>query len=53
MNEGIGDGSLIDLRGVDMATLLSDAAESSTRTALDRLLLSNVAVLNAFNSNIS
>jgi hypothetical protein len=52
MNEDFSDGQLIDVRGVDMASLLAEAAESSRKTALDRLFMSNAAGLNGFNNSI-
>jgi hypothetical protein len=52
MDEDVADGQLIDVRGVDLAILLSEAAESSTKTALDRILMSNAAGHNGFNNSI-
>jgi hypothetical protein len=50
MDEDVADGLLPDVRPVDMAVLLTDSAESSMGTALDRLLTSNADVFNGFNS---
>jgi hypothetical protein len=52
MNEDIADGLLIDLRCVDMSSLLTDAAESDMRTALDRILAGSTAHYNGFNNII-
>lgn len=51
MGEDVADG-LIDVRGVDMASLLTEAAEPSMTTALDRLLMSNAGSCNDFNNFI-
>jgi hypothetical protein len=52
MDEEVSDSLLIDVRGMDMASLLAMPVESSIRTALDRLLLSNADRCNDFNSYI-
>ncbi len=52
MDEDVADGIVINLRGADMATLLSETAESGMKTALDRLLLSNASSCNGFNNSI-
>ena len=52
MDEDVADGIVIDLRGVDMASLLRETAEPGMKTALDRLLLSNTSTCNGFSNNI-
>lgn len=52
MNEEVADGMVIDLRGVDMMSLLTDAAGTEMMTALDRLLISNAIGNNGFNNSI-
>jgi hypothetical protein len=52
MDEDITDGQLIDVRDMDMASLLTEAAKSSMKTALDRVLISNATGLNGFQSSI-
>ena len=52
MDRDVADGFLIDVRGVDMASLLHESAGSSIGTALDRLLASSVDRCNDFNSYI-
>jgi hypothetical protein len=49
MGDDVADGTLIDLRGVDIASLLT---ESGTQTALDRILMSSTGGLNGFNNSI-
>lgn len=52
MNEDVADGMVNDLRGVDMMSLLADAAEAEMTTALDRLLISNASGNNGFSNSI-
>jgi hypothetical protein len=52
MDEEVSDGLLIDVRGVDISSLLSEPAESGIMTALDRLLTSEADRCNDFNSYI-
>lgn len=52
MGEDVADGLLMDVRAMDMATLLTEAVESSLTTALDRLLMSNADSCNDFNNSI-
>lgn len=52
MDENVADGQLIDVRGVDLASLLTEAARPSMKTALDRLFITDAAYVNAFNSSI-
>jgi hypothetical protein len=52
MNEDVADGMVIDLRGVDMMSLLTEAAGAEIKTALDRLLISNASGNNGFNNSI-
>ena len=52
MNEDVADGMVNDLRGMDMMSLLTDAAEAEMITALDRLLISNAGGNNGFNNSI-
>jgi hypothetical protein len=52
MNEDVTDGMVFDLRGVDMANLLAEAAQANMKTALDRLLISNASGNNGFNNYI-
>lgn len=50
MGDDVADGTLIDLRGVDIASLLTESA--GTQTALDRILMSSTGGLNGFNNSI-
>jgi hypothetical protein len=52
MDDDVADGTLIDLRGVDIGSLLAEPAESGTQTALDRILMSGAGGLNGFNNSI-
>jgi hypothetical protein len=52
MDDDIADGLVMDLRGADMMSLLTDAAGTEMRTALDRLLISNGSGNNGFNNSI-
>ena len=52
MGEDVADGLLVDVHGVDLASLLTDDAESSVATALDRVLMSNAGSCNDFNNII-
>jgi hypothetical protein len=52
MGEDVADGLLVDVRGVDLASLLTDGDESSVTTALDRILMSNAGSCNDFNNSI-
>jgi hypothetical protein len=52
MNEEVAEGMVVDLRGVDMISLLSDAAGAEMNTALDRLLISNASGKNGFSNSI-
>ena len=52
MGEDVADGLLVDVHGVDLASLLTDDAESSVATALDRILMSNAGSCNDFNNSI-
>jgi hypothetical protein len=48
MGDDVADGTLIDLRGVDIASLVTEPTES----ALDRILMSNAGGLNGFSNSI-
>jgi hypothetical protein len=52
MGEEISDGVLLDVREVDLASLLRRPVKSRTRTALDRILTPDADTYNAFNSSI-
>jgi hypothetical protein len=52
MDEGISDRALIDVHGIDLASLLTASEESGPRTALDRILASNNENYNGFNNYI-
>jgi hypothetical protein len=52
MDEGLSDGVIIDVRGVDLASLLTPASGSDVQTALDRLLTSQAENYNSFNNFI-
>ncbi len=52
MNDDVADGMVMDLRGVDMMSLLADTARPAMKTALDRLLESNASGNNGFNNSI-
>jgi hypothetical protein len=52
MDEDVADGVVINLHGVDIATILSETAGPGMKTALDRLLLSNASSCNGFNNSI-
>jgi len=52
VNEDVADGLLLDLRGVDMASLLTETADSSMESALDRILLYGIDIYNDFSSSI-
>jgi len=52
MDKDVTDGILIDVRGVDIASLLSESVESGVMTALDRVLTSSTAGCNGFNNSI-
>jgi len=52
MGEVISDGAIIDVRGIDPASLLTRANWSDVQTALDRLLTSQAENYNGFNSFI-
>lgn len=52
MDEGISDDVLIDVRGIDLAGLLTRANESDAQKALDRLLASQAENYNGFSSFI-
>jgi hypothetical protein len=52
MDEGISDGVVIDVRGVDLASLLTQANGSDAQTALDRLLTSQAENYNGFGNFI-
>lgn len=52
MGDDVADGMLMDLRGVDIASLLTEPAESGTQTALDRILMSSAGGLNGFTNSI-
>ncbi len=49
MIDDVADGMLIDLRGVDIDSLLT---ESGTPNGLDRILMSSTGGLNGFNNSI-
>jgi hypothetical protein len=51
-DEDVADGMVIDLRGVDMVSLLTDATGAEMKTALDRLLISNANGNNGFSNSI-
>jgi hypothetical protein len=52
MDRDVADGFLIDVRGIDLDSLLPDSAGSSVGTALDWLLTSSVDRCNDFSSYI-
>jgi hypothetical protein len=52
VDEDVSDGLLIDVRGMDISSLLNDLDESSVITALDRLLTSDADRCNDFDSYI-
>jgi hypothetical protein len=52
VDEEISDRLLIDVGGVDMDSLLTELAESTVKTALDRVLMSNSNTWNSWNSYI-
>ncbi len=52
MSDDVADGMLIDLRGTDIASLLTEPGESGMQTALDRILMSSTGGLNGFNNSI-
>jgi len=52
MDDDVADGQLIDVSGVDIASLWTEVGEPSVKTALDWLLTSNAASLNGFNNSI-
>jgi hypothetical protein len=52
MAEDVADGLLVDVSGVDIDSLLTEAGESSIETALDRLLMCDGGSCNGFNSSI-
>jgi hypothetical protein len=52
MGEDLSDGAVIDVRGIDLASLLTRANGSDAQTALDRLLTSNDENYNGFNNCI-
>lgn len=52
MDEGLSDGVVMDVRGVDLASLLAQAHGSDVQTALDRLLTSQAENYNGFSSFI-
>ena len=52
MDKYAADGLLIDVRGVDMASLLTEDAAPSMKTALDRILMSSADSCNEFNNSI-
>lgn len=52
MGNDVADGTLIDLRGVDIASLLIEPTEPGTQTALDRILMSSASGLNGFSNSI-
>jgi hypothetical protein len=52
MDRDVAGGFLIDVRGIDIASLLTESAESSIGTALDWLLTSSTDRCNDFSSYI-
>lgn len=52
MDEDVADGLLLDLRGVDVANLLTEAADSSMKSALDRILSYGIDIYNDFDNSI-
>jgi len=52
MDDGISDGVVMDVRGVDLASLLAQAHGSDVQTALDRLLTSPAENYNGFGNFI-
>jgi hypothetical protein len=52
MDEDVTDGLVIDVCGVDMGSLMTDAAREGMKTALDRLLTSNANGSNGFTNSI-
>lgn len=52
VDEDVADGLLIDVRDVDLASLLTESAAPGMNTALDRLLMSDAAGCNGFDAII-
>jgi hypothetical protein len=52
MDEEVSDRLLVDVSGVDMDSLLTELAESTLETALDRVLKSNSSTWNSWSSYI-
>jgi hypothetical protein len=52
MGEGVSDRALLDIRGIDLPSLVTQPGESDIRTALDRLLASPQESYNGFNNYI-
>lgn len=52
MGEGVSDHVLLDIRDIDLASLITQTDESGIRTALDRLLASGNENYNGFNNYI-
>jgi hypothetical protein len=52
MDRDVTDGTLIDVRGVDIASLLDVRADSGLKTALDMVLMSSANACNNFTNCI-
>ncbi len=52
MDKDISDGVVIDVRGIDPASLLTQANGSDVQTALDRLLMSQAESYHGFSNFI-
>ena len=52
MGEGVSDCALLDIRYIDLASLVTQPGESDIRTALDRLLASHNESYNGFTNYI-
>jgi len=52
MGEGVSDHALLDVRDIDLASLVTQTDESGIRTALDRLLTSSNENYNGFTNYI-
>jgi hypothetical protein len=52
MGEGVSDRALLDMRDIDLASLVTQTDESDIRTALDRLLVSDKENYNGFTNYI-
>jgi hypothetical protein len=52
MDKDVTDGVLIDVRGADISSLLSESVDSAVKTALDRVLMSSATGCNGFDNSI-